>query len=332
MYRLCDRSTIDAKCRKFGEYTLVQSSEAVYRSVVVKSEAVVCMAPPRSISRDNFKCELRNTVVNEIVEGTMVNAFYDGEWILCTKSNIGANNTFVPGTPCFKDLFYDAAAACGFVWSDMNTEYSYSFVLQHPKNRIISPVAKPAIYLIAVYLIRKDVVLVMHDTIKGCLQPVEHRFQTFADIDEFLATQPFSYKGVMLHSDGFRVRMRNPAYETVDALRGNHSCVAFRLLELHQSGNLEAFITYFPEHAPVAQECRHRVLRFSNTLYSWYIQIYKQRVKSLRDSPYAYRPHLGKLQDAYVAMKPTPMHKSAVRAFVQQLAAAQLMYVFNQGI
>ena len=48
-----------------------------YRSIITHNEPVVCFSPPKSISRDSF-LELHSSkvVVEEYIEGTMVNAFW----------------------------------------------------------------------------------------------------------------------------------------------------------------------------------------------------------------------------------------------------------------
>ena len=337
MFQLSEKSNVDAQSRTFGKYTLLRSStDNFYRSVIVNSETdtVVCLAPPRSIPRDNFTWS-NPVIITDIVEGTMINAFYDKEWILCTKSNVGATNKFLPESPTFGELFWEAAHVSGFTWSELNPDYSYSFVLQHPKNRIVAPVEVPAIYLIAVYLIRKNTVLVMHDAIRGCKQPTQHSFISMSDIDEYLTTQPYTCKGLMLQCDNARVKFRTPAYDAVENLRGNHSSVPYRVVELCQETNnaVIEFMRYYPEYSEVVKECWQKRLLFINNLYSLYTQIYKQRVKLLRDTPFVYRPHLYKLHELYISkMRPIPIHKKAVREYVHTLAPAQIMFVFNQGI
>ena len=52
-------------------------------------------------------------------------------------------------------MFLDAMNHCGLEFSHLNKKYIYSFVLQHPENRIVIPIISPKIYLAAVYKIYK---------------------------------------------------------------------------------------------------------------------------------------------------------------------------------
>ena len=85
----------------------------------------------------------------------MVNMFYnnyDEEWVVCTKSNIGANCKFnLDSNHTFKSMFVDAFIECELDYDMFNKDYSYSFVLKHPNNRIVTPVNKPELILISVY-------------------------------------------------------------------------------------------------------------------------------------------------------------------------------------
>ena len=79
----------------------------------------------------NFKCE-------EFIDGTMINLFYykggkyDG-WLISTRSTIGANCRWT-SEKTFSELFNEAKS---FDYEPFDKDYTYTFVLQHPDNRIV---------------------------------------------------------------------------------------------------------------------------------------------------------------------------------------------------
>jgi hypothetical protein len=153
-----------------------------YRSVIVSraSKNVLAFAPPKSVSLDLFQkmhpeIDARKMIVSEIVEGTMINLWFDpeigdaGSWEISTKSAVGGNYYFYrtqyfneekTQDSTFRNMFLDALraertaaplSAAAPMLNALPTKYCYSFVLQHPENHIVLPISTPAIYLVAVF-------------------------------------------------------------------------------------------------------------------------------------------------------------------------------------
>ena len=130
------------------------------RSVIVNPEnRVVSFAPPKSISAETFMNmypqKTPNIVAEDFVEGTMINVFFDEYWRISTRSTIDANMSFYKTyngstestTMSFNEMFNEACLANNFYLEALNQEFCYSFVLQHPNNRIVVPVKHPQLYL-----------------------------------------------------------------------------------------------------------------------------------------------------------------------------------------
>ena len=135
----------------------------IYRSAILSSEnKMLALAPAKSLPNTNFVVS-QKVSVNEIVEGTMINLFWDpnlGEWEIATKKGIGGKYFFFrnkyhgvseePEQKTFRQMFLDV-----FSLNDLpfDKSYSYSFVLQHPCNHIVVPIDTPALYLVHTYKI-----------------------------------------------------------------------------------------------------------------------------------------------------------------------------------
>ena len=135
----------------------------LYRSIIVNElKHVVSFAPPKSIPSDRFITKYPNInhdlVAEEFVEGTMINVFWDatselnGNWEITTRNTVGAESSFYkyPGSKTFRTMFLEALKENNLHLDLLNRDLCYSFVLQHPENRIVVPFDKPQLYLIAV--------------------------------------------------------------------------------------------------------------------------------------------------------------------------------------
>ena len=157
-----------------------------YRSVVCREGRPLSMGVPKGIDSADFTAkypvdpvgDIDNLFVSEIIEGTMINLFYDPgaeSWEIATKGAVGGNywyfRTQYPSVGAegrqltFRQMFLEA---CGVVdleaWeingfglnnipflSSLDRNMVYSFVLQHPLNHIVLLVDAPILYLVGVY-------------------------------------------------------------------------------------------------------------------------------------------------------------------------------------
>lgn len=175
---------------KILNYDLICDNDqeyGMYRSVVLShpENKILCFSPPKSVTLEHFQethPDITNPdiFINEIIEGTMINLFYDSRiesWQIATKGAIGGNYSFYKTHPesessdevasmTFRQMFLDALRVplrnenesesgndlndfVGF--TDFSKEYCYNFVLQHPRNHIVLDIQHPVVYLIAVY-------------------------------------------------------------------------------------------------------------------------------------------------------------------------------------
>jgi hypothetical protein len=131
-------------------YDLI-STYGLFRSVILNSvNTVVSFAPPKSIPSDIFIKKYKKSdsiIAQEFVEGTMINVFWDnkiglsGGWEISTRNTVGATSCFFKSknSKSFRDMFLEACQKMNLQLMNLNPEYCYSFVLQHPQNRIVVP-------------------------------------------------------------------------------------------------------------------------------------------------------------------------------------------------
>jgi len=160
-----------------------------YRSVIFNTTGdrprLVSFSPPKSIPMSVFKqrhAPVNNVIplgveITEIVEGTMIQLFYDHDfqtWEIATKSAIGGDywyyrnyygeHTDSPNQMTFRNMFMDAIGAhdnddlnASRLVKDLKKNCCYSFVLQHPQNHIVLTIDCPRVYLVAIFEIESNV-------------------------------------------------------------------------------------------------------------------------------------------------------------------------------
>ena len=156
-------------------------SYGLFRSVIMTDDnEILSYAPPKSIDAEVFLTKYpdvtdKNIVAMEFIDGTMIQLFWDvysSVWEITTRNIIGANTTFYlqdlscnndfpsikPIQLTFREMFFEAVKDTKLVIEELDKDKCYSFVLQHPNNRIVVPVKTPQLYLVGIYSVKKYIV------------------------------------------------------------------------------------------------------------------------------------------------------------------------------
>jgi hypothetical protein len=360
------------------------------RSVVVNEEGkIVCYSPPKSLyitdelekhfDANNIMCEMSDENTNEwyaeeFVEGTMINLFYSsgpsGEaWEIATKNTIGAKALFYsPKNPkdeieiregdTFRNMFFDTCAKIGFNYENLPKDVVYSFVLQHPKNRIVLPITAPTIYLIGVYRITQDndnqkIEVIQHsrdgflkniikcDKIKtpkalSLNEQGQCANYTFKNFKKEYASMNSAYNmmGVVFYNmvTGQRMKVRNPMYEMVKNIRGTEQKLQLQYLTLRHGGRVADYLKAFPEYKNDFSYYRSQVHSFTRNLHQNYLDCFVFKKKPFAEYPAQYKKHMFALNKKYI--EELRENKNSVTftyvvEFVNKLDPGSLLFSLN---
>lgn len=341
------------------------STYGLCRSVILNSEnTVVSFAPPKSMPADEFflkNPENKETIrAEEFVEGTMINVFWDstiglsGSWEISTRNTVGADSTFYKNTntQTFRSMFLEAAKENNLILDKLNKTYCYSFVLQHPQNRIVVPFKKPTLYLVALYKIDnsdKNNIVVYFIDIKDVKKydwndatikfPQIYEFEKYSELIEKYASMNTSYDvlGVVLYNfvTGERTKIRNPVYEQVRNLRGNQPKLQYQYLSLRKEGRVGDFLKFYPEYKKEFSVFRDQVHLFTETLFLNYISCYIKKEKPLINFSEQYRTHMFNIHQHYLNIlreNKLFVTNTIVIKYVNNLHPSLLMYCLNYNM
>ena len=355
-----------------------------YRSVIFKGEQLIVVSPSKSMQYASFTSSrpIGSSIVSEeLVEGTMINLFLnptldengiamkddDGSYIgkpeISTRSTVGGNVSFYQddAAPSFRRMFLEACNDIDFDLDNINLTRGdalicYSFVLQHPSNRIVKPIKKTNVYLVDVYEMSQDSTADCNirykvtkldcssDILKEELglnkcnfsYPEKYEYSSYEEAKDKHGDMSIDYSvpGVVFRDmyTGDRCKYRNKAYEEVRFLRGNQPRLQYQYLMLRQKGNVKDFLKYYPEKAKECDSYRCLVHNFTSSLHSNYRACYVEKQKPLIEFPENHRTHMYNLHQRYIndyRERKGYIGMPAVIRYVNEMPVSHLMHALN---
>ena len=330
------------------------NSHGKYRSIIFSDNKLVGFSPPKSINFEEFKNTYKEDecLAEDFIDGTMVNVFYfNNAWEISTKSCIGGNVSFFINEyennekNTFKSLFFECCKNANLNIENLEKQFSYTFVFQHPRNRIVTPIQNTMLYCIRIYSFNDNVVNEV---------PFEYFYENypcFKDVSIYLPNRyhinsydelinyyrskdmPYYCVGIMIyHKDGARTKIRNPNYETIRKLRGNQPKLEYQYLCLRQENNVKQFLLYYPEFKIYFSEYKDKMHNFTNILYNLYKECFIFKLKKLKDIEFQYKIHIYNLHNIYLTelrLKQENINKNIVINYVNNLQPSQQMFALN---
>lgn len=329
IYTLNNKRTY--KIFNYNKEESIDEDNGKYRSVIVSvpDNKLLSVSPSKSIPIEDFMEKypsLENVYIDNIIEGTMINVWYDehrSSWEISTKSAIGGNYSYfnnnddMNGNKTFRQMFFDALEDYDLFTSlsslSVYSEYSYSFVLQHPDNHIVYKIDSPKLYLVGVYQINKEcddeftnITIIPQEQFQywGIFQNTPILFSPkLFDVtynlllNTFTSIQSENYPvGVMFtHMEtGERSKIVNNVYLKAKAIRGNNPNLFYQYLCLNRIGKVDEFLVLFPWYNINFSIFRKQQSEFVVNLHKSYISRYVKRTGEIISKtfmPHVYRLH-----------------------------------------
>jgi hypothetical protein len=298
-----------------------QKTLGLFRSVILHNDKIISFSPPKSIDYQTFinnseKDDSRCFAKEEFIEGTMINMFYNSltkDWDVASRSSIGARCAFYQDKRItFRAMFLEAMNHLGYEFTDFDKRYCYSWILQHPDNRIVVPFTQPNLVLCRVYScnnlcveeISMDSLDKKYSTPRLLAKVIDCEGLNFNELSNKFNLQHTDYKimGAVIRntSTGDRTKIRNPTYEHVRKLKGNSPKLQYQYYNLRQLGSVGEFLKYYPEHKVTFDKMRKQVHNFTFDLHSNYIRCYIKKEKPLLEFPFEYRTHMYCIHQLYL--------------------------------
>ena len=334
----------------------------LWRSVILnkKTKKILAFSPPKSLSWLDFTQNntVKDCVITKFEEGTMINLFYDkdvGDWEISTKSSIGGRYKYFKESPkTFRSMFLEAMNYTGLEFNMLNPDYCYSFVLQHPENRIVVLHKKMKLILTNIYQfqdmnvyeqpisiqyisdgesIERDVMGDILTSLQKKYETGEHTWEEIYNSNQRMDIE-YTNVGIQVYNKitGYRTKLRNPSYEQVKFLKGNSPKLQFQYYNLRQADKVKEFLAYYPEYKIEFSRLRSELHRWTRQLCNLYRECFINKKKPLREFAHQFKPHMFHLHKLYLEELRTEgnyVSLSEVIKYVNSLHPAKLMYAIN---
>ncbi len=234
---------------------------------------------------DSYKYEnFNDLIIEEAIDGTLIKLFYyDNQWKVATNRCIDANTAFWISNQSFYDLFMDAAKNINF--AHLNKNYSYAFILQHPKNRNVTKYNK--LNLVYIYSYDNENKKEVTDEYLSFMnRPKRYIFESWDEMMESLETMEYSKEGYMVYDSNRRItKIVNPNFKMVKDMKGNTPDMVYRCLVLYKLGKMDEFLKYYPEYTHNFNYIKTFLYNLSNKIYMMYVS------RHIKKQPISVPPH-----------------------------------------
>ena len=200
------------------------------------------------------------------VDGSIMKCFYDGQWRVATNNTINAKDASVFGREnlTYDDLFQQAWAKTGVKFESLDTDCTYMFELVSPENQVVIPYPELKIYHIGT---RNNRTLEELDVDIGIEKPKEYKFDSMEACVEAAKKLPYNEEGyVVVDRYWNRVKIKSPAYVSAHLMKNNGIITVERFIDLLRSGELDEFLTYFPEFKEQCEKVNDAVTMLNEKL------------------------------------------------------------------
>lgn len=343
-------------------------SGGFYRSVLLdEDKKVLSFAPPKSLTLDEF-CEKHSSFntneyqINDIIEGTMVNLFHNGDfWEISTKGSVGGNYWYFrtcydendKKQQTFREMFieclgyHNSTSLNDVEWVlTLPENYVYSFVMQHPDNHIVFNIEYPSIVLVSVF--KKDSSKLQLEPLSAikCWNvfenskvffPVEHNPKNI-DYAIELANSDFNGGVMITHlQSGERVSIKNNEYERLKKIRGNNPNMQYHYYSLLQSGQVESFLNHFPKYERMFARFNKQLNDFIRNIHDAYVLYYVQkRGKQIKIPtnifPHIYKLHFEKRLPSLTSGENLIITKKVVSEYINGMQPKEMFYFINKTL
>lgn len=252
--------------------------------------------------------------VEEFIDGVMLNQWWNGgAWQVSTRTQLDAGGSFYGKRP-FATLFAETFAAAGLREEQLDKDVVYSWVLQHPEERIVTAPAYGVAKLWLVERTRFDAagnrffIQAPISAPLAALVPPTFDLHTVADIQARVNANGrrlgTGWQGVVVKmtATGERYKLRSVQYNAARMLRGNQAKLPYLWLEnwSEGKGKLTAYLKLYPEEEHAANETINAFKAATQEFHDLYLKVYKHHTLKLGEAPVKYRKLIWEARQANV--------------------------------
>lgn len=276
----------------------------------------------------------------ELVDGVMINMFYDPKlenWHIASRTQLGATGNFYGNRP-FEALFHETCKVQGIDLTALPKDLCYSFVLNHPEERIVVPAlyGTPTLTLVESYRIDQATggYTKVDATFENVKKPVTFpTLETLEGVVLYVAAREaadrHSFQGVILKTATGHTKLRSKLYMHARYLRGNQAKLPFHWLHLWSSSTyvFKSYLDIYPEEEVAAQGVIENFKGCTQQFHDLYVEIYKKHTLPLGSAPQKYRKLIWEARQQNIAA-----YFPVLRDFMNRQDTARKLWLINYEV
>ena len=286
--------------------------------------------------------------IQEFVDGVMIGMFWDiyaHTRRIHTRSTLDAGCRYFSQTKTFKQMFDEVNHGLDDYYGDLgNSDMSWTFVLQHPENRIVTTVSVPNLICVQETFIHSNGVVSVKQPqfpVYPSVRPViTYPMRTLAEIQQEITRMNRDTvipQGLVIKdlSTGESWKIRTEMYNMVRQLRGNSPRRDYLWLNLWRQNRLPEYLKMYPEEHFHANAVVQKWKNVTNSAFHIYTDVFKARSMDRTAIPAKFRPLVYGLHNLYRdTLKPAnkSLDWRATMDYMNQRDIAQMLFVVNWDV
>ena len=274
-----------------------------------------------------------NFTLEHFPDGTLIGMFWDkysASWRIHTRSVLNARSRFYSQTKTFAQMFDEARVD----HSALDKTRCYTWVLQHPENRIVCATPVPKALLVDSATIGADNSLAWHPSTQSLPTTGLADWDAVrARVGEWNGRFRHNCQGLVIKAaDGRRWKLRCEEYNATHALRGNSPRLDFLYLSRWQADTLNTYLAVYPEERRAANAIIAQWKTVTTEVYHIYCDVFKARTLPKTNIPPKYRPLIYGLHGLYLeTLKPAgkTVDWKACLEWMNGRDTPQMLFVIN---
>jgi hypothetical protein len=227
------------------------------------------------------KFNWNNIVIEERLDGTLINVYFNKKWCVSTKFCINADEARFRNNKTFRQLF-DLVAPN--IYNSLDKSYTYSFLLQHTDSRNVSQVNRNKLYhLESTNNVTGEKVQI---TLPNTETPQILKFgqydllnklsvNSYEELEKIVGNMNWQKAGVMLYTQDrqYRSKLSSPNFERVHKLIKDQANINYIIIDsMYNKKNLPELLRYYPEFSKNAVDINTKLSNYTIKLHELYIK------------------------------------------------------------
>lgn len=233
--------------------------------------------------------------VYEAIDGTQIRLYYyDDEWTVTTTRCINAISSSWNYMKSFYELYNDVEVDV----TNLNKEYTYTFILKHIENRIVSKITKNE--LIHIHTRNNKTFEEVDEKIENIKQPILLEYENYEDLKRDLKNSTIDTRGYVIHYGNKKYLIETDEYKYVKELKGNHRNITYQYIDLVRKNKYDEYLEYYPEKKILFDSVKSQLTGLSILLHNYYMKKNIKKEIKFNDIPVHLRKIIYNLHSIHI--------------------------------